>query len=101
MPIVLGMSIITLFLVNLAVRAQRAPAVTGPSGMVGEMGRAISLIAPGGLGRVKVHGEIWTAAADSPVAEGDAVIVTAVHGLRLDVRPARTDEAGGGRPPGG
>jgi membrane-bound serine protease (ClpP class) len=86
-PVTLALSGILLFLVNLAVRAQQARAVTGDAGMLGELGRALSSIDAGGIGRVQTHGEIWTATAEEPISEGDAVRVTAVRGLLLTVRP--------------
>jgi membrane-bound serine protease (ClpP class) len=89
LPIVLGMSVVMLFLVRLAVAAQLQRSVTGPSGMLGEVGRALTAIPPGGAGRVATHGEIWTATAEEPIAEGDEVRVAAVDGLRLTVRRAR------------
>lgn len=90
LPIVISISGITLFLVRLAVTAQRAPSVTGSSGMLGETGRALSSIAPGGIGRVQTHGEIWTATSSEPIAEGDTVRITHVEGLLLTVAPARS-----------
>ena len=86
-PITLSLSAILLFLVRLGVQAQRSRSVTGTSGMLDEVGRAITTIEPGGVGRVQTHGEIWTATADEPVMAGDAVRVTAVQGLLLTVRP--------------
>ena len=85
-PITLGISGIVLFLVQLAVKAQRHRAVTGEAGMIGEGGIALSTIEPGGVGRVQTHGEIWTATANEPIAAGDPVRVTAVQGLLLTVR---------------
>jgi membrane-bound serine protease (ClpP class) len=89
LPITLGISAIVLFLVGLAVRAQKMGPVTGPAGMLNEIGQALSSIDPGGIGRVRTHGEIWTATATEPVTEGETVRVTSVHGLLLTVRPDR------------
>jgi membrane-bound serine protease (ClpP class) len=86
-PVTLALAAINLFLVRLAVQAQRTPSVTGQSGMVDEPGRALSSIVPGGVGRVQTHGEIWTATADVPIHEGDPVRVAAVTGLLLTVVP--------------
>jgi membrane-bound serine protease (ClpP class) len=86
-PVVGSLSAMLLILVGLGVRAQRAPAVTGASGMIGETGRALTSIDPGGVGRVRTHGEIWTATAGEPVAAGQTVHVTAVKGLLLTVVP--------------
>jgi membrane-bound serine protease (ClpP class) len=86
LPIVLSLTGIALFLVRLAVASQRLPAVTGASGMIGEVGQALTAIKPGGSGRVTTHGEIWTAIAPEPVGEGDRIRVTGVDGLTLTVR---------------
>jgi membrane-bound serine protease (ClpP class) len=88
-PITLAVSGITLFLVRLAVQVQRAPSVTGAEGMIGKDGEALTDIEAGGEGRVRTHGEIWTAAAAEPIRAGDRVQVVEVHGLKLTVRPFR------------
>jgi membrane-bound serine protease (ClpP class) len=85
-PVTLGLAGIILFLVRLGVRAQRQPSVTGESGMLNSTAEAMTSIAPGGVGRVTTHGEIWTATADEPVHAGDRVTVTAVTGLLLTVK---------------
>ena len=54
--------------------------------MIGESGRALTTIEPGRSGRVATHGEIWTAIAQEPIAEGDQIRVTGVDGLTLTVR---------------
>ena len=86
-PIVLGLSGIILFLVHLGVKAQRTKSVTGESGMIGEVGEALTAIPPSGTGRVRAHGEIWTATSAEAIAAGDAVRITGVRGLVLTVRP--------------
>jgi len=93
LPLVLAFSAIVLFLVHIAVKAQRRRATTGDDGMVDEVGVALGAIAPGGAGRVAVHGEIWTATSDESIAEGDEVRVASVHGLKLAVRRARAATA--------
>lgn len=66
---------------------------TGVEGLVGERGTVIDPCAP--RGRVKVHGEIWSATCPSPggAGAGETVRVVAVEGLTLTVEPAE----GGGR----
>jgi membrane-bound serine protease (ClpP class) len=76
--------------VRLGVRAQRQPAVTGNEGMLGEEGRALTSIEPGGIGRVHAHGEIWTATAAGPIGAGEIVRVVGVKGLLLTVQSARS-----------
>ncbi len=85
-PVTLSLSGIVLFLVQLAVKAQRSRAVTGDSGMLDELGRALTSITPGSVGRIQTHGEIWTATAVEPINAGEPVRVVAVKGLLLTVR---------------
>ena len=96
LPVTLGLSAVVLFLVRLAVQSQRRRPVTGDAGMIGGRGRALTPIGPGQPGRAAAHGEIWNAAADEPIAEGDEVVVTAVQGLQLTVRRARSSGASEG-----
>jgi membrane-bound serine protease (ClpP class) len=88
-PVTLGIAGILLFLVTLAVNAQRAQPVTGASAMLDELGYALTPIEPGGTGSVRTHGEIWTASANERIEAGTPVRVTAVEGLRLQVAAER------------
>jgi membrane-bound serine protease (ClpP class) len=90
-PVTVGIAGILLFLVTLAVNAQRTPAVTGASGMVDEVGTALTAIEPGGVGRVRAHGEIWNATADGAIPAGAPVRITAVDGLWLRVTAMGSD----------
>jgi membrane-bound serine protease (ClpP class) len=84
-PVTLAVAGILLFLVTLAVNAQRTTPVTGVSGMLGQVGYALTPIEAGGTGNVRTRGEIWTATADGPIEAGAPVRVTAVEGLLLRV----------------
>ena len=86
-PVTAGLSAVMLFLVNLAVRAQRTRPVTGMSGMIDEVGEALTDIGPGATGRVRAHGEIWSATSGEAIHSGEVVRVTAVRGLLLTVTP--------------
>ena len=86
LSVVLGFTTIAAFLVRLALTSQRAAAVTGVEGLIGEKGQALEPIVPGTPGRVRAHGEIWTAVANEPIASGDRVMVTNIRGLTLTVR---------------
>jgi membrane-bound serine protease (ClpP class) len=86
-PMTLGFSTVVFFLVRLAVQAQRQRATTGWQGLIGERGRALVAFAPGEVGSVATHGEIWQAVSNQTVVEGSEVEVLAVDGLRLYVRP--------------
>ncbi len=94
-PVTLGIAGILLFLVTLAVNAQRTQPVTGVSAMLHELGYALTPIEPGGTGHVRTHGEIWTASANERIEAGTPVRVTAVDGLRLRVV---ADASGAERP---
>ncbi|HEX9668213.1 MAG TPA: nodulation protein NfeD [Thermoanaerobaculia bacterium] len=72
------------FLTAMVLRVFRMRVRTGAEGLVHEQGRARSPLAP--RGKVFVHGEIWEAVAEEPVAVGEPVEVLAVEGLTLKVR---------------
>ena len=91
----LALAVIMVGLMRLVIKAQLRPAVTGLSGMIDEVGRTLTLIEPGGSGRVATHGEIWTATSNEAIAEGEAVRVTAVDGMTLTVRRSAAGAHGG------
>jgi membrane-bound serine protease (ClpP class) len=86
LPIVLAVAVVAVMLVRLGVASQRRQTVTGVAGMIGEIGRALTPIEPGGIGRVATHGEIWMARSHEPIAEGNAIAVERVDGLTVIVR---------------
>ena len=81
---------------RLGVRSQSRPPVTGPSGMLEQLGQATEPIAAGGAGRVSTHGELWAATAAEDIETGAQVRVVAVDGMRLTVKRAPLPT-----PPGG
>ena len=81
-------------LVQLAVRAQLRPAVSGAAGMLAESGEVIDAIAPGGGGRVVTHGEIWSASAGQAIPRGARVKVVGIDGMTLTVVPEPPRESG-------
>jgi len=69
-------------------RRRLGPAAVGTEAIVGRHGTALGRIAPGDAqptAQVRVDGEIWSARSAEPIDPGDAVTVTAVDGLVLDV----------------
>jgi len=94
----LALGLITAMLARLGIKAQLTRPVTGAVGMIDEMGRALTPMEPGGSGRVLTHGEIWTATADEPVAQGESVRIVAVDGMTLTVRRAGPAPRGEQRP---
>jgi membrane-bound serine protease (ClpP class) len=83
LSLALPFSLITVFLLSLALRARRNKVVTGAQGMIGETGSAITPLSPDG--KVFVHGEYWDAVAPQPVTAGTRVRVTGVQDLKLTV----------------
>jgi membrane-bound serine protease (ClpP class) len=79
------LGVITVFLMNLAIRARRNKVTTGSQGLIGETGIAQTELTP--TGTVFVHGELWRARSRRPVANGEHVRVTGVTGLQLEVEP--------------
>ena len=90
MEIVIMFTVLTagFFIIALtfAFRAQKRKVTTGAEGLVGEIGEAMSDIAP--KGSVYVHGEIWSAYSDDAIQKGERVQVEAIEGLRLKISRA-------------
>lgn len=80
------LGLITIFLMDIALRARRSKVVTGAQGLVGEIGVARTPLSPSG--KVFVHGELWDAFAPTNIDAGQPVVVRRVDGLRLEVEPA-------------
>ncbi|RIK66048.1 serine protease [candidate division KSB1 bacterium] len=79
----LSTAVFFIIAIGMVVRSQRRPTVTGAEGMIGEIGEALTAIAP--TGKVRVHGEIWRAKSTVPVETGEKVKVVLVEGLQLTV----------------
>jgi len=90
--VTLPFSAITIFLVSIAVRARRGKVETGVDGMIGEVGKAITPLAP--EGKIFVRGEYWDAVSTQPAQVGTRVRVTAMEKLKLTVEPI-PEQSGG------
>jgi membrane-bound serine protease (ClpP class) len=74
----------------LALRSRDQPAATGQQAMIGRLAEVRRRLDPDGM--VFVEGALWQAISENGTAEiGDWVRVTAVHDLRLVVRPLGAD----------
>lgn len=71
--------------VGMAIKARQRPVVTGRE----EMRNAVAVVLEDfqGEGRVRVHGEVWTARSPQALKRGQRVQVTAVDGLVLNIEP--------------
>ncbi|HEV2102110.1 MAG TPA: nodulation protein NfeD [Candidatus Acidoferrum sp.] len=80
-------ALLTVFLMRLVLKSRRWKTATGKEEMLGAEGVVTTALPVQGEGMVRVHGELWRAAAASPVPEGVLVRVTRVEGLKLFVEP--------------
>jgi membrane-bound serine protease (ClpP class) len=90
-PVALATAAITVFLVGSIVKSHRAPARTGSEAMVHAEATADEDFVSDGSryrGRVKTHGELWSAVSEMPLKAGDALNVARRDGLTLYVQPA-------------
>jgi membrane-bound serine protease (ClpP class) len=83
--------LITVFLMTIALRAQRNKVTTGEEGLIGELAIAHTPLSP--QGKVYVGGELWNATAPPNVSlpEGARVRVRGIKGLELEVEPESAD----------
>jgi membrane-bound serine protease (ClpP class) len=77
--------LITTFLVRIALIARHNKVLVGPEALVGAVGVAQQELSP--RGQIIVHGELWVAQSDAPIAAGESVRVRGVDGLKLLVEP--------------
>jgi membrane-bound serine protease (ClpP class) len=85
LAVAIPVGIITAFLVGIVLKARKSKVVTGPQGLVGEVGVAQTPLMP--EGKVFVHGELWNAVSSSSVQVGDRVLIRRVNGFTLEVEP--------------
>ncbi len=88
--VTLPFALITVFLLQLAIRSYRYKIVTGSEALVGESGIAKTDIHR--AGRVFIHGEWWNARSGQPIPSGSAVQVVKMEGLTLTVVPAESSD---------
>ncbi|MCX7973615.1 MAG: nodulation protein NfeD [Candidatus Aminicenantes bacterium] len=90
LPVAISFSLIFVFLVYLVVKAHMRRAITGPEGLIGEIGTAQTDLNL--TGKVFVHGEIWNAEADEFIPKGAKVQVEALlEGLKIKVKKVQVN----------
>jgi len=72
-------------IIGIAMKARRRPVVSGREELLSAQGTA--LLDFEHSGSVFVHSERWSAVTESPLREGQAIMVTGIDGLTLKVRP--------------
>ena len=89
-PTVLFTSLFFLFAIGLGIKAQRRKTATGAEGLIGEVGKTITVLNP--EGDVRIHGEIWHAvSAEGKIPKGSKVRVLGVENLQATVARVTTD----------
>lgn len=81
---IIGLGAIEVFEIWLWLKLRKMRSITGAEGMVGSKGRVVEDCDPDG--RVSVKGALWNAHCTEGIEAGGEVVVTAVEGLRLEVK---------------
>ena len=84
----LPFAVLAVVLMRLVLRSRQWKSATGKEELIGAHGVAVTRLAAGAEGMIRVHGELWRAESSGPVQEGDTVRVLRVEGLKLYVEPA-------------
>ncbi len=98
LPVAIGTGIVAFFLAGKAFSSFRLRVQTGAEGMVGKVATAdedFSAHENQFRGRVSVHGELWRAISDKPVAHRTELVVTGCKGLTLSVSQKTNPNKGG------
>jgi membrane-bound serine protease (ClpP class) len=89
LPLIIGAALtsaaLTLLVLGAAMKARQRPAATGAEEMLNSRGRVIDWEAD--RGKIRIHGEVWSARSDKELASGDLVRVLRREGLTLIVEP--------------
>jgi len=89
-PLIGGIALASSFglmaIIGIAMKARQRPVVSGREQLVGAEGTA--LLDFEHQGSVFVHSERWSASTRAPLRKGQAIVVTGIDGLTLNVSPA-------------
>ncbi|MCX6150048.1 MAG: nodulation protein NfeD [Ignavibacteriales bacterium] len=73
------------FAIGMGIKAQKRKPVTGVEGIIGEIGETLTDLTP--QGKIRVHGEIWSAESiEGNLGKGEKVVVAEIFGLKLRIR---------------
>jgi membrane-bound serine protease (ClpP class) len=78
-------SALLMLLMTMLARSRARPLLSGSEDMIGRVGQVLNWSAQ--EGRVRVHGEIWSARGPVGLKPGQSVEITAIDGLTLEVEP--------------
>jgi membrane-bound serine protease (ClpP class) len=85
MTLATGSALLLAAIISMAVRSRNRAVVSGAEELLGAAGLAVSGFP--GKGSIRVHGEVWSASSELPVAAGQRVKVLGRDGLILLVAP--------------
>ena len=71
------------FVIGMALKARRAPVVSGREELIGAVGEVLEDTP--GEGMARIHGELWSVRSAQPLVHGQKVRVTGIDGLVLQV----------------
>lgn len=86
-----------MLIIGTAMKARLRPVVAGREQLIGELGEVLSDFEYGQNGyggEIFVHSERWNAVTASPLRAGQAIVVTGIDGLVLEVRPVADQGTG-------
>lgn len=96
LAVAIPFAVVALFLARAVMRSRSWKRATGREELIGEKGEVIETIgeAPA-MGTVRVHGELWRAAAvnGASIPIGARIRVKNIHGLTLEVEPATQQQS--------
>ena len=85
-------ALLIIWLVGFVLKLRRRGAVSGTGSIIGGIGTALEDFT--GKGKVWLEGEAWAARSDEPISKDQEVVVTALDGLVLDVKPVTETDHG-------
>ncbi len=91
--VALTAALLIIWMVGFILKLRRRGAVSGRESIIGGIGTA--LLDFDGEGEVWLEGEAWSARSTVPIEKDQEVIVTAMDGLILDVKPAPVGDSSG------
>jgi membrane-bound serine protease (ClpP class) len=81
----LASALFLVFVIGMALKARRAPVVSGREELIGAVGEVLEDTP--GEGMARIHGELWSVRSAHPLVHGQKVRVTGIDGLVLQVNP--------------
>ena len=88
-------ALMIIWMITYVLKLRRRGAVSGSDSIIGGIGTAMQDFDGEGEGMVWLEGEAWSSRSTVPIEKDQEVIVTALDGLTLDVKPAPVGDSSG------